>query len=95
MMSLGVAHETDRILPEGTSVQIQDEIGMIAGVIWQTLSAKGELTLRKLKLEVQGTAPLFDWAIGWLAREDKIAFAGEKRSVRVRLKDFDASPVNS
>jgi hypothetical protein len=95
MTSLGMVNGTDTVQLEGISVQIQDEIGMIAGVIWQTLSTKGELTLRKLKLEVRGTAPAFDWAIGWLAREGKIAFAGEKRSVRVRLKEFDPSPVGS
>jgi len=34
-----------------------------------------------------GESPLFDWAIGWLAREDKIAITPEKRSFRVQLKD--------
>jgi len=31
--------------------------------------------------------PIFDWAIGWLAREDKIAITRDKKSFYVRLKD--------
>jgi len=31
-----------------------------------------------------------DWAIGWLAREDKIVVRPEKPSFRIRLHDADA-----
>jgi hypothetical protein len=69
---------------------MQEEIGTTAGAIWQALSAKGELTLLQLKREVKGKVPIFDWAIGWLAREDKIVITPEKRSFRVRLKEAQA-----
>jgi hypothetical protein len=62
------------------------EIGALAGVIWHTLDANGEMTLAKLKKEVNAQGSVFDWAIGWLAREDKIELATDKRSIRVWLK---------
>jgi hypothetical protein len=67
---------------------MNEEIGTMAGAIWQALEASGEVTLTKLKKDLKATSPLFDWAIGWLAREDKIVLATEKRMTRVRLKDW-------
>ncbi|HEX7422926.1 MAG TPA: winged helix-turn-helix domain-containing protein [Terriglobales bacterium] len=51
---------------------MKDEIGQMAGAIWHGLNTHGELSIAQLKKLVEGKAPLFDWAIGWLAREDKI-----------------------
>jgi Winged helix-turn-helix domain (DUF2582) len=64
---------------------MDEEIGSTAGVIWRALSNNGELSLSQLKKEVNGKTPIFDWSIGWLAREGKIAILPEKRSFRVRL----------
>ncbi len=47
-------------------------------------------TLAKLKKQVDSEGPVFDWAIGWLAREDKIAIVRSKRSYVVRLKEAHA-----
>ena len=69
---------------------MQGEIGNTAGAIWQALNTKGELSLAQLKKEAKGKTPVFDWAIGWLAREDKIEISLEKRSFRVRLKEAQA-----
>jgi hypothetical protein len=66
---------------------MHEEIGTVAGLIWQALNSKGALSLLQLKREVKGKTPLFDWAIGWLAREDKIVITPEKRSFRIQLKD--------
>ena len=65
---------------------MQEEIGMIAGTIWNALNSKGELPLAQLKKRVHGKSPVFDWAIGWLAREDKIVITWDKRSYRASLK---------
>ena len=64
---------------------MQEEIGTTAGTIWKILHAKGELSLAQLKKQAKAETPVFDWAIGWLARENKIAFSQQKRSIRVRL----------
>ena len=66
---------------------MQGEIGTTAGAIWKALNGNGGSTLTKLRKEVECQAPVFDWAIGWLAREDKIAITRGKRSFQVRLKD--------
>jgi Winged helix-turn-helix domain (DUF2582) len=72
-----------------------EEIGTMAGAIWHRLEANGEMTLTKLKRELNAGSPLFDWAIGWLAREDKITLNAEKRATRVRLKDWQSQSANA
>jgi hypothetical protein len=69
---------------------MQEEIGVTAGAIWRALSTRGEQSLSELKIVVKGKEPTFDWAIGWLAREDKIVITREKRSFRIRLKEAQA-----
>jgi hypothetical protein len=66
---------------------MQENIGTAAGLIWEALNRKGELSLGQLKEEVKGKTPMFDWAIGWLAREEKILIKSEKRSFRLCLRE--------
>jgi len=68
---------------------MHDEIGKVAGEIWNTLSSRGELSLAQLKKDVKQKAPLFDWAVGWLAREGKIVIARHKSSFRIQLTDTE------
>jgi hypothetical protein len=72
-----------KVTPKGG--YMQEEIGPTAGAIWEILHAKGELTLFPLWTQTKAKALVFDWAIGWLARENKIEFMQQKRSIRVRL----------
>ena len=72
-----------------------EEIGTMAGAIWHALETNGEMTLTKLKKELNAESPLFDWAIGWLAREDKIILTAEKRSTRVCLKGWHTQSVHA
>jgi hypothetical protein len=65
---------------------MQNEIGTTAGLIWNALDAKGKLSLAKLKSAAGCKTPVFDWAVGWLAREDKIVITREGRTFRVSLK---------
>jgi hypothetical protein len=69
---------------------MHEEIGTAAGAIWQALNAKGELSLPSLKLQVEAKSPVFDWAVGWLAREDKIVIRRHQKSYRVRLNEAQA-----
>ena len=57
-----------------------------AGKVWQALSSVGPQTLAQLKKRVNGSGELVSFALGWLAREDKIEIIPEKKSFRVRLK---------
>ena len=74
---------------------MQEEIGSSAGIIWHALNDRGELSLAKLKKEVNGKTPMFDWAVGWLAREDKVLITREKRSFRVCLKGTQANAAGT
>lgn len=73
---------------------MNETIGTMAGAIWQALETNGETTLSKLKKELNAASPLFDWAIGWLAREDKIMLTADKRSTRVCLKGWHTQSVH-
>ena len=70
---------------------MHEEIGTAAGAIWDALNKRGEQSLGELKKAVKGKVPAFDWAIGWLAREDQIVITPEKRLFRVRLTEAQAS----
>jgi hypothetical protein len=78
-----MAPNSDREAPAHTA---SEDIGQMAGAIWHVLKACGELSLPQLKKEVDATGHLFDWAVGWLAREDKIIIMAKKRSFAIRLK---------
>jgi len=69
---------------------MHEQIGTTAGAIWQALDASGKLSLRGLKEHVEAKSTMFEWAIGWLAREDKIVTTHHQRSYRVRLNDGQA-----
>jgi hypothetical protein len=72
---------------ESATVTVQEEIGAAAGAIWRALAENGGCTLPQLRKTIDCSTPVLDWAIGWLAREDKIAITREKRSFRVHLKE--------
>ncbi len=74
---------------------MNEEIGTMAGAIWRALDVNGETTLAKLKKELKATSPVFDWAIGWLAREDKIELTMENRTARVCLKGWRAQHIHA
>jgi winged helix-turn-helix protein DUF2582 len=65
---------------------MEEDIGQMAGAIWYALNTHGELSLAQLKKQVEGKGPIFEWAIGWLAREDRIVITSKKRSFSIRLK---------
>ena len=74
---------------------MNEEIGAAAGAIWHSLDVNGEMTLAKLKKELKAASPVFDWAIGWLAREDKIMLTMEKRTIRVCLKGWHTQSMHA
>ena len=65
---------------------MEQQIGTIAGAVWQELNGNGGLTLPKLKRKVNCSTPMLDWAIGWLAREGKIEIIRGGRTFVVQLK---------
>ena len=74
---------------------MQREIGTTAGLIWNALNTKRELSLAQLKTTVGCKSPVFDWAVGWLTREDKIVIIREGRTFRIDLKSADAKAAGA
>ena len=65
---------------------IAQEIGETAGCIWKLLESDGAHTLPQIKKKLSTHGGRLDYALGWLAREDKIEFVPEKKTFRVMLK---------
>jgi hypothetical protein len=74
---------------------MNEEIGTMAGAIWHALESNGGMTLAKLKKELKAEAPVFDWAIGWLAREDKIDLVQNGRSFHISLKGWQPQQAHA
>jgi hypothetical protein len=64
-------------------VALDEDIGQMAGAIWHALNTHGELSLVRLKNLVEGKGVIFDWAIGWLARDGKVVIIAKKRSFSI------------
>ncbi len=60
-------------------------IGENAGRIWKTLSAKGPMNVSQLKRSTRLDDKHLYFALGWLARENKIEFTTDKRQIIVAL----------
>lgn len=66
-------------------------IGETAGKIYRTLEKSGPMDTASLQKEAGGLdAALFNQALGWLAREDKINFQKKGRSWTVSLAGVQA-----
>ena len=64
---------------------MRDQIGAMAGQVWQRLQ-QGPTTVSRLKTSVGGSPELLNQAIGWLAREDKLQFEMNGKSLKISLK---------
>ena len=67
-------------------MEVSEQVGWTAGKVWQELSAAGPQTLAQLKKKLNGENDLLNFALGWLARENKIEIKPEKKTFRVVLK---------
>ena len=67
-------------------MELMDQVGETAGKIWHALNDQGPQTLAQLKKKFNGSGEIVDFALGWLAREDKIEISQEKKSFKVSLK---------
>jgi hypothetical protein len=65
---------------------MQPQVGETAGKVWNMLNDRGPQTLAQLKKGLNGSGELIGFALGWLAREDKVSVILEKKSFKVALK---------
>ena len=61
------------------------EIGETAGKIWQALSKNGSMSVAKLVDQIGGNRDVVMQAVGWLAREGKLAITETKRGKTLAL----------
>ncbi|MDE3178426.1 MAG: winged helix-turn-helix domain-containing protein [Acidobacteriota bacterium] len=67
-------------------MELREQVGNTAGKVWHQLSEKGPQTVAQLKKNLNGESDLLQFAIGWLAREDKVDIVPDKKNFRVLLK---------
>jgi hypothetical protein len=67
-------------------MEINAQIGETAGKIWHLLNDQGPQTFPQIKKKLDGSGELLSFALGWLAREDKVDLTQEKKVYRVTLK---------
>ncbi len=65
---------------------VNHEVGETAGVVWNLLNQDGPQTLAELKKKLDGNAELMNFAVGWLAREDKVEITEDRKTFQVRLR---------
>lgn len=64
---------------------MKEKIGTNAGIIWEYLDAEGKTALKDIKKNCKLTERDTYAALGWLAREGKIAFNELKDEIEVVL----------
>ena len=67
-------------------MEMKEQVGLIAGKVWHVLNDLGPQTLVQLKKKVDGSSELIGFALGWLAREDKVDISQDKKTFKVALK---------
>jgi hypothetical protein len=67
-------------------METNEQVGVTAGKVWHILDEFGPQTLTQLKKRLNGPGELVSFALGWLAREDKIDISQDKKTIKVALK---------
>ena len=67
-------------------METREQVGVTAGKVWHVLNDSGPQTVAQLKKKLNGSGELVSFALGWLAREDKIDIFQEKKNLKVTLK---------
>jgi hypothetical protein len=63
-----------------------EQIGEAAGAVWRVLSDKGPMSAAKIVKELDAPRDLVMQALGWLAREDKLAIDAESKAKLISLR---------
>ena len=67
-------------------MDLKPQVGETAGKVWELLSLGGPQTLAQLKKKIKDSGEVLSFAVGWLAREDKVEITLMKKTVSVQLK---------
>jgi hypothetical protein len=81
------AHNSESTtMATATSSSCVEQIGEAAGRVWRLLDSNGPQKLTTLVKEIDAPRDVVMQALGWLAREDKIAIEEESRARVVSLR---------
>ncbi|MGH7379324.1 MAG: winged helix-turn-helix domain-containing protein [Candidatus Methylomirabilales bacterium] len=64
---------------------MREAIGEAAGKVWRYLEAQGSRSVSQIQRDTRLSQSLTYLALGWLAREDKIRLAQERRALLASL----------
>ena len=67
-------------------MEINAQIGETAGEIWHLLNDEGPQTLAQLGKKLKRANGRLNFAVGWLAREEKVDIIEDKKTHRIQLK---------
>ena len=67
-------------------MDVTHQVGETAGAVWRLLNEDGPQTLAQPKKKMNGGGELLAFAIGWLAREDKLQIQPDRKSFRLQLR---------
>ncbi len=67
-------------------MEVNGKVGETAGRVWHLLNDGGPQTVAQLKKKLDGSSELLNFALGWLAREDKVNITADRKTFRVELK---------
>jgi len=65
---------------------MREAIGDAAGKVYRYLEAQGSRSVSQIQRDTRLSQSLTYLALGWLAREDKVRFAQERRALLVGLE---------
>jgi len=66
--------------------ELQEQIGLSAGQIYDYLSSNGSVSFSKMKKDLDLKGNFADLGLGWLSREDKVVITKKGVSYNVSLK---------
>ena len=75
------------VLRHGGYIRMKEQIGATAGAIWDILNDVDQMAISKLPKAVKEKEALTYQALGWLAREDKVAFVSRGKTTYVQLNN--------
>ena len=73
----------------------KEKVGETAGKIWGILKQKEEVNISQLPKLVKEKSDITYQAIGWLAREGKIIYNGEKSKVYLTLTEEEKKAASN
>lgn len=64
---------------------MMETIGQSAGQIWEYLSSNGEVSLAKMKKDLDFKGNFTELGLGWLAREGKVDISKRGTATKIKL----------